>query len=362
MLDAVLADARAAHLPAVEGAVLLSRSTLLAMTRRPGATEGFHAALSIAERIGDAELRVDALIALLADASIDKARASEVELLAKLIEAGLADLPGAQRLRRARAQANLANYYEDKHDFAAAERAAKLAGDAFRDELGPAHPFTIMSLQSQARIQGSENHPTEALAIATKVVDEVERAYGPDHPLMIEALLGRGVDLSFSQRNGEARAAFQRALAIAEKRYGPNHPQVATVLRKIAYLELAKHPAEARDEFARALAIETAARGRDTPDVAALYAGLGEAQLGAGDPATAVATLERAFAVWGDSQVAKHLQPQAKYALARALWEANRDRPRARRLATEARDELVANGGPWRARADEIDKWLTTHR
>src|SRR5215475_11809159 len=99
------------------------------MSRRPGATEGFHQALSIAERIGDSELRVDA--------SIDRSRASEVELLAKLIEAGLADLPGSQRLRRARAQANLANYYEDKHDFPAAERASKFAADAFRDELGP---------------------------------------------------------------------------------------------------------------------------------------------------------------------------------------------------------------------------------
>ena len=258
MLDAVLADARAANLPAVEGAVLLSRSTLLAMTKRPGATDGFHQALSIAERIGDSELRVDALIALLADASIDRSRASEVELLAKLIEAGLADLPGGQRLRRARAQANLANYYEDKQDFAAAERAAKLAGDAFREELGAAHPYTIMSLQSQARIQGSENHPNEALAITALVLEEVERAYGPDHPMMIEAELSRGVCLSFAHRNGEANTAFRRACATAEKLYGPNHPRVAAALRKVAFLELDKHPAEARDAFTRALAIETA--------------------------------------------------------------------------------------------------------
>jgi hypothetical protein len=80
-----------------------------------------------------------------------------------------------------------------------------------------------------------------------------------------------------------------------------------------------------------------------------------------GDAKTAVTTLEHCFAVWGDSQVAKHLRPQAKFALARALWESGGDRARARRLASDARDEFIANGGPWVPRAGEIEKWLTAH-
>ena len=57
-----------------EGEALLTRSQIRGTAQRKGVSEGFHQARDIAERIGDAALRVDALIGLLAEASIDRSR------------------------------------------------------------------------------------------------------------------------------------------------------------------------------------------------------------------------------------------------------------------------------------------------
>jgi serine/threonine protein kinase len=360
MFDQVLAATRAAGLPAVEAEALLGRAVVLARTRRPGSSEGFHQALAIAERIGDAALRVDALIALLADAAIDRSRASEIELLVKLIETGLADLPGKHTLRRARVAGNLSNYHEDRQDFAAAEKSADAAMRAFREELGPLHPYTVMARDTQARIQSTQGRHDKAIEIKRELLVELRRTYGDGHPLVAQSELGLGVYLAHAQRPDEASAAFERALATMERVYGPDHVRVAEVLRKVGYLALDRDPKAARVAFARAVAIfeKTARKG---PELAPLLAGLGEAELLTGEPSAAVGTLERALAAWGDSQITPHLIPTAKFALARALWEAGGDRPRARSIAEDARAGFLANKGPWLPKAEEVAAWLKSH-
>ena len=362
MFDAVLADARAGNLSVVEAETLLGRAVVLARTRRPGAIEGFHQALAIAERIGDTALRVDALIALLADAAIDRSRASEVELLVRMIETGLTELPGDQTLRRARLAGNLANYYHDKRDFPAAERSAAIAVRGFGETLGAFHPYTLMARGTEAHIQGSQLRYDKATAITTELLADLRRTYGDAHPMVAEFQLSEGVYLALAQRNDEARVAFERARAIAEAVYGPDDVRVADALRKIGFLEMDRDARSASAAFSRAIAIYEKSGRRDAIELAPLLAGLGEAQLLAGEPVDAVATLERALAMWGDSRVAPHLIPNTKYVLARALWDGHGDRERARRLAEEARGEFLANQGPWKPKAKEVAAWLSNHR
>jgi eukaryotic-like serine/threonine-protein kinase len=364
MLDALLVQARQARLPAVEAAVLLSRSTLLARMRRPGAQEGFHEALKIAERIGDNEERVDALNALFADVAIDPTRDSEAQLLLRLINDGLAALPGKQAKRRAIMLANSGNFYEDKHDFPAALRAFEEAQQLYTAEVGPLHPYTIMTRESQAHVEATATNYDRALALQEAVLHDLHAAYGDSSPLLVEAELGLGVYQAFAQHNDDAGVTFRRALAIAEKVYGPKHPAVADVLRKIGFYELDYHPAIARDAFQRAIALAGATgHAQDSPELAPLYAGLGQAQLKAGDSAAALATLEHALAQWGGSQVSRHLIPQTKFALAQALWQVpGGDHARARTLAEEARKEFLANQGPWLPLAKEVERWQKTHR
>jgi len=94
---------------------------------------------------------------------------------------------------------------------------------------------------------------------------------------------------------------------------------------------------------------------------ATLLVGLADAQLATGDAATAVATYERCFSVWGDTRIDEHLRPDAQFGLARALWNSGGDKVRAKKLAEEARDGFVANKGPWLPKADEVRKWLKQH-
>jgi hypothetical protein len=237
VFDQVLAATRVAGLPAVEAEALLGRAVVLARTRRPGASEGFHQALAIAERIGDAALRVDALIALLADAAIDRSRASEIELLVKLIETGLAELPGKHTLRRARVAGNLSNYHEDRQDFAAAERSADEAERAFREELGPLHPYTIMARDTQARIQSTQGRRTKPSDQACAARRAAWRASAP--------LVAQSGSAPASPR---ARAASTRqtrrssVLAIMERVYG----RIVRVAVQVGYLALDRDPGRAR--------------------------------------------------------------------------------------------------------------------
>ena len=363
-LDAIVEAAKASKLPAVEAEATLSKATLVARTGRKGASEGFRDALSIAERIGDSSLRVDAQIALLAEATGDRARRSEAELLAKLVADGIEALPGTQTKRRALSQGNLAVLYEDKGDFAAAEKAAHLAIDGFREVAGPTHPYTLAARDQLAHIEVSKGDIPKAVAVAYDVVTDITKALGPDAPELVKAELTYGTYLAFWGKTDDAAKAFQRSHDLAVRAYGPDHPKVGEALRKLAYLELSrKHHAEAADAFTRAIAIQTkAAKRTDDPKLVPLLVGLGQVQIELGDAPAAKATLERAFAIWGDSQRDAHLRPQAGFALARALWDTGGDKTKARELATEAHAQFLANKGPWLPLAHEVEQWLTTHR
>ncbi|HTE52989.1 MAG TPA: tetratricopeptide repeat protein [Kofleriaceae bacterium] len=360
--DAIVADARAARLPIVEAEALLTRSQVRGVARKEGVADGFHQALAIAERLGDAATRVDALIGLLADATADPARASEIELLARLVDSGLAELPGDQSARRGRAAGNLANYYEYKQDFPAAEAKMGEAHRSFRALYGPGNGWTLMAREGQARLLSTQGRHGAAVAIMAEVLGTTRAVYGDDHPLVGKALLGQGVFHAHAQDRDAARDCFQRALAVFEKAQGPDHPMVAEALRKIGYLALDDDPAAARAAFARAIAIFEKTSGSKNPELAPLLAGLGEAELLTGDAAAAVTTLERSLAVWGESKVAAHLIPNTRYALARAVWQSGGDRRRARALAEQAREEYLANRGPWLPKADEVAAWLKAHR
>jgi hypothetical protein len=87
---------------------------------------------------------------------------------------------------------------------------------------------------------------------------------------------------------------------------------------------------------------------------------LGASALGLGEVERALTVLERA----NDTRSTKEPDParraEARFLLARALWEQGKDLARARTLAATARDEnLQSADTPARKRAlEEIDAWL----
>ena len=133
---------------------------------------------------------------------------------------------------------------------------------------------------------------------------------------------------------------------------GADHIETATSRGYLAnaYLGLGR-PAEALPIFRAALAVSEKALGPDAADLGFFLAGIGNAYLDLKKPADAIAPLERALKVSG-TEGDPMSTAEISFGLARALWAANRDRPRARKLAEAALPHYKAAGNP------DVEQWL----
>ena len=78
--------------------------------------------------------------------------------------------------------------------------------------------------------------------------------------------------------------------------------------------------------------------GLDDRNLAYALTGIGITYLAEDDPSSALAPLERAYKIREAHEVDPAQRADTRFALARSLWEANRDRVRARTLAEQARE------------------------
>jgi hypothetical protein len=116
-----------------------------------------------------------------------------------------------------------------------------------------------------------------------------------------------------------------------------------------------KRFAPALEHAERALAIREKARGADHPDVADALTLVGQLQWEQRDATAALIPLERAVKILEHHEAAPLLLALARFNLARALWDAGRDRRRAHALAVAARGNM-----PQTDRA-ELEGWLRQH-
>jgi tetratricopeptide (TPR) repeat protein len=202
------------------------------------------------------------------------------------------------------------------------------------------------------RFAPSLTHYRRALAI-------YEKSQGTDHPNTARVLNNLGNALQAAGRHDEAMSHLDRALAIWTRRHGPGHPEVATVLQNQGAVRQAERRfAEAHDLFRRALSIRERALGRTHPNVAESLLTLGEVLLAQRQPAQAVESLERSVRILGETPGAPVVLARARFALARALFEAKRTPQRARHLAEAARDAYARAGSPRRHELAKVNAWL----
>ncbi|HSZ84216.1 MAG TPA: serine/threonine-protein kinase [Polyangia bacterium] len=191
---------------------------------------------------------------------------------------------------------------------------------ALKEKALPAnHPDIALSLNTEAEVLVALGRLKEALEINARAHEMLLQAYGPAATEVSMVLGNRGEYLTALGRPAEALAPFREALAGWEQQLGPDHPFVAYPLT-----------------------------------------GIGNAELALGRPKEAIAPLERALHVResGASNEPRALA-DTRFALARALWDADAELARARRLATQARD-AYALGKDTQQRAD-VDAWLSAH-
>jgi tetratricopeptide (TPR) repeat protein len=238
-------------------------------------------------------------------------------------------------------------------------RWAKTA-DAILQRLGGHELLQAWLLNDRAGVYNLQGKLDEAVRANEEALALKEKALGPDHPDVGISEGNLAIVLGDLGRNQEALAHLDRAVAVLEKGYGADHPDVATQLsnRGEVLNALGRHR-EARASFERALIIWERELGLDHRNLAYPLTGLGESWLAEGDPQSALAPLERAFKIREAEEKVPSRRAATRFALARALWEANRDRRRARELAAGAREMLAkASSGP---ELGAVDAWLSSH-
>ena len=194
---------------------------------------------------------------------------------------------------------------------------------------GSNRPEVGRSLITLGNLLAELGQPERALAVDDRALEIFKRLYGDQHPILGQVLSNRGEALDGLRRWGDARRSFERSIELWEPELGPEHRYMAYPLT-----------------------------------------GLGVSALGAGDPARALAPLERALRIREANETARAALCETRFALARALREtAGAEEPvrdRAQALATLARGDCATLPHLTRVVA-EIDVWLagfaapTTH-
>jgi tetratricopeptide (TPR) repeat protein len=156
----------------------------------------------------------------------------------------------------------------------------------------------------------------------------------------------------------EALARYEATLVPLEQRLGPQHPFLAMTIRACGNINMnMKRYKEALPYFQRARAVLESRQDDPYGNLTGTWLDLGRVWLELKQPRKAAEVLEQAVAGRPDSKQTAAEKAFSRFYLARALWDANLDRPRALRLAEEARELLVSMGERHAKPLAELDAW-----
>jgi len=232
----------------------------------------------------------------------------------------------------------------------AAKRSAVIFGDG--------HPDVALANVGLAQVLDARGRHDDALTKMGAALASARAVYPATDPALIPLL--EALSRSHSEHGDHARAVEQKraVLELQRARLG-DHPQVAQVLYEIGRSqEEARAPSQARESHMQALRMWERTRGDDHPDLAFALTSLGLLDVQSQDPSTAVERLERALKLRGGRGLDPNLLARTQYALAQALHATGGDHPRARELATKARDTFAKGKHPDPAAAKDVERWL----
>jgi tetratricopeptide (TPR) repeat protein/predicted Ser/Thr protein kinase len=398
--EAVLEQARTrGWTPLVAQALVLVGSLHAERGRYQSAEAGLREAYFVA---GAADLRPLAAVAaaqLVAVVGVDLARPEEGLAWgdhARMMMHGL----GPRAAPRLALLDNEAKVHQLRGDHELAQRLFGRGFELRRTSLGADHPEVAFALRNLADLHVARGAPQAAEALDREALELLERALGPDHPEVAKSLYGLG-SVRLQQGDEErARALYERALAVMERALGTDHPDLARPLHGIALLDEEQGLFEqARVGHERALAVREQAFEPDHPQIAESLAylagwhrstgageraaqlyeqaieivattlgdqhpqlvlptlGLAELMLEQGQPAQARAQADHALALLQPSGAVEPTA-DARFMLARALWELAQERPRALELARQVRDAYEGLGSAHADQHARVQAWL----
>jgi eukaryotic-like serine/threonine-protein kinase len=403
---AALARAEAVAWPPLVAEARLSLGDLLGRTGAYAeAEETFEAAYFEAAKAGAAEVTTASAEKLVYTVGVRRARHTEGLRWSRLAEVPLASLPDVAQLREATHLANLAAIHYATGSYADAKALQERALAIEEQVLGPHHPDVAQSLNNLAVVRWATGSYADATALLERALAIFERALGPHHPDVAASLNNVASVHQATGSYAKAGPLQERALAIEEQVLGPDHPDVASSLNNLAGIHWATESyAKAHASYERALAIREQALGPDHPDVAQSLTGLANVHRATGSYAEAHASYERALAIWEQALGSEHPDlayplvglarialtrgragdavafaeratkvredgdaparevAEARFVLARALWDASdRERPRALAVAEQAREAYREAGDGKATELAEVEAWLLEH-
>ncbi len=232
----------------------------------------------------------------------------------------------------------------------AAKRSAAIVGDA--------HPDVALANVGLAQVLDARGRHDDAVSKMESALTSARAVYPETDPALIPLL--EAIARSHAEHGDHGQAVEQqRAILTLQRARLGDHPQVAQVLYEIGRSqEEAKNAGEARESHMQALRMWERTRGDDHPDLAYALTSLGLLDVQSGDPSSAVERLERALKLRGGRGLDPNLLARTQFALAQALHATGGDHPRARELATKARDTFAKGKHPDPAAAKGVERWL----
>jgi eukaryotic-like serine/threonine-protein kinase len=219
----------------------------------------------------------------------------------------------------------------------------------------PGHPileaWTAQARSQVARLDGRNEEALREMRVALALK---QKELG-DHLEVAITVMNVGLALHELGRDAESEPLMSKAVAMFRTLSGEDSARLALGLANHAEVltALGRYP-EAHVAIERTLSIWRAA------DAGAFYIGyglfkLGDLQLAEGNPRTARASLEQSLSLLQKEDA--EITAEVTFALARALWSAPSERPRALTLARQAASVLGTNAIA-KDKLARIESWL----
>lgn len=301
-------------------------------------------------------LEAQALIALVRYMGWEGGKIDIGRRWSRFAEAVLKRMGGDPRLEARLSRHQSALFYQEG-DYQASYALNKKALDVGRRELGKDDPAVIDARINVGGLEIYLGRVDAGLQNNKQAAEDAERVLGAGHPMVAEAFTNLGHALFHKEDIDEAERYYQRARDIWAGSLGEDHPSVAVALNNLGRVAVENAEIDAAIKlYLKALHIEEARLGQGARKTASTLANLGGAYFENGDQANAQKYLERAIAIFGESE--NFAAADAQFVLARVLW-ANGDRTLAADWARKARALLARHGDKFDNKIKDIDAWLS---
>lgn len=254
---------------------------------------------------------------------------------------------------------NLGSTYTARGDGKSALEYYQRALTLWEKTLGPDHPEVAMVYGNVGNAQQLIGDTDAAIKNLMHSVEIETRAKGTNSPDAAAALNNIGVAYQVAGDLEQAANYYQRAVD-SWSAIEVEHPSAAATLSNYAEVlnDLGRHD-EALGHALDASTLLDRLFDEDHPYKAFAANSLGEARLGKGEIDDAIPSLQRAIRIFENTDVDDMGLADARFALARALWES--DNPRARELISQAREDYASAGKRADKNAAQLDEWARAH-